>query len=65
VKLYNPNAFHVLALVRDIFYQTGQRDRWPEVEARMKSGNYRHLCAVAKEVTYGSVEVVDDPDDAD
>lgn len=63
MKLRNPNAFEVLAMVKSLFKQTGRAAEWPAVEARMKAGDYAHLCAVANEVSYGSIEVVTDEDE--
>ncbi len=60
------NAFAVMGYVRSLFFEIGRRDEWPDVRARMMSGDYANLCAVAKEVTNGSVEVVayEEEDDA-
>ena len=52
------NALVIMGYVRRLFQDTDQMDKWPEAEKRMKSGNYDNLCAVAEEVTYGSIKVV-------
>jgi hypothetical protein len=59
------NAFFVMAKVKECLDDSGRSDELSDVLARMKSGDYANLCAVAKEVTNGSVEVVDEEEDAD
>lgn len=63
MRLYDPNAFEVLGMVRSLFKQTGRAAEWPAVEARMKESDFAHLCAVAKEVSFGTIEVVTDEDE--
>jgi len=53
------NAFAIMGYVRRLLKDTGRYDEWPEVSERMKSGDYDNLCAVAEEVSHGSIRVVD------
>ena len=59
------NAFYIMGTVDGILRASGREDEIPDAMQRMKSGDYANLCAVAKEVTFGSVEVVDDEEEAD
>lgn len=52
------NVFVVMATVRRLLVDIGREDRWPAVEARMKSGDYDHACDVAEDVSYGSICIV-------
>lgn len=58
------NAFAVMGRVHELLSAVGRRDEWPAISERMISGDYANLCAVANEVTFGSIEVVME-DDAD
>jgi hypothetical protein len=53
------NAWCIMATVSDILKQldVGKAER-TAIRERMMEGDYAHLCAVAKEVTNGLVEVV-------
>ncbi len=53
------NAFAIMAYVRTVLKETGRMDEWPLTQRRMMSGDYANLCAVAKQVTNGVVEVID------
>lgn len=59
------NAHMVMARVRELLEATGRKAELPSVMARMRSGDYENLVAVAKEVSFGSIEVVDDEMEAD
>lgn len=54
------NAHSVMAAVRSLLREVGRKDEWPAIRDRMMGGDYANLCEVAKEVTYGSIEVIDD-----
>jgi len=51
------NAFYIMGSVKKLLLDTGRKDEWPEILRRMESGNYDNLCAVAEEVTHGSIQV--------
>lgn len=53
------NAYYILGVTKRILEQTGREEEWPAVEERMTSGDYDNLCAVAEEVTHGSVSFVE------
>jgi hypothetical protein len=64
------NAFAIMGYVSRLLKAAGREDELPAVMERMRSGDYRNLCAVAEEVTFGSIKVVnldgeDDGDDDD
>ena len=50
------NVVCIMGVVTDLLKQTGRGDEVESVMARMKSGNYANACAVATEVSYGSIE---------
>ena len=50
------NVFCIMGVVSDLLKQTGRGDEVESVMARMKSGNYANACAVATEISYGSIE---------
>lgn len=52
------NAFAIIGTVRKLFKETDRMDEWPAVSERMMNSDYANLCAVVKEVTFGSIEVV-------
>lgn len=52
------NVYFIMAAVRRLLIDIGREDKWPAIEARMKSGDYNNACDVAEEVTHGSVIVV-------
>ncbi len=52
------NAFAIMGYVRRLLQDSGRMKGWPKAEERMYAGNYDNLCAVAEEVTYGSIRVV-------
>jgi hypothetical protein len=51
------NAYAVIGAVQNLLKQAGRQAEWPAIRARMMEGDYDNLCAVAKEVTFGSIEV--------
>lgn len=57
------NTFSIMATVRRLLIDSGRADAWPDAEKRMMDGDYRNLCAVAEEVTFGCVRVVNLGDD--
>lgn len=57
------NAFAVMGYVRRLLRDVGRLDEWPAIRERMQSGDYDNLCAVAEEVTHGSIRVVDYDDE--
>ena len=61
------NAFAIMGAVQSLLEQSGRQADIPEAMERMKSGDYRNLCAVAEEVTFGSIVVynLDDNEDDD
>ena len=63
MKIYkntpDANSVMVMALVRKLLIDVDRGSEWPAIEKRMRSGNYENLCAIAEEVTYGSIKVVD------
>lgn len=52
------NACSIMGVVQKLLKDAGRRDEWPAIQERMMAGDYRNLCAVAEEVTHGSVRVV-------
>ena len=50
------NVFCIMGVVSTLLKQTGRKDEVKGVMARMRSGNYANACAVATEVSYGSIE---------
>ena len=52
------NAFYIMVAVHRLLKEVGRESEWPEIQKRMTSGDYANLCCVAKEVTFGSIEVV-------
>lgn len=52
------NALTIMATVRNLLREIGRGKEWPAVRTRMVGGNYANLCAVATEVSYGSIEFV-------
>lgn len=59
------SAFQVMGLVGALLKQTGRNDEWPAIRERMMSGDYANLCAIATEVSFGSIEFTDDADEDD
>ncbi len=57
------NAYAVMGHVESLLRSTGRRDEIPAIMERMKSGDYRHLCRVAEEVSFGTIMVVFDDDE--
>lgn len=51
------NAFGVMAAVHRLLKEVGRDNEWPKIQKRMMSGDYENLCAIAKGVTFGSIEV--------
>lgn len=58
------NAFAIMGYVRRLLEGTSRRDEIPAIMERMRSGDYKNLCAVAEEVTFGSITVVNYEADA-
>lgn len=52
------NAYAIMAYVRRLLYETDQKEKWPDIQKRMESGDYDNLCKVAEEATYGSITIV-------
>jgi hypothetical protein len=53
------NAWNIMATVGSVMNQLGKsKEERKEVQERMMSSDYAHLCAVAKEVTCGLVEII-------
>ena len=52
------NAWCIMGVVKRLLEDTDRHDEIDTVMERMKSGNYDNLCKVAKEVTFGSITVV-------
>ena len=52
------NVYNIMGLVWNLLSAVGRKNDWPDVERRMKSGNYDNACDVAEEVTYGSIKVI-------
>ncbi len=59
------NAFVIMGYVQSLLSEAGRKDEIPAVMERMRSGDYANLCAVAEEVTFGSITVVDYDCDGD
>ena len=53
------NVNCIMGVVSDLLEQTGRKDEVRAVMTRMRSGNYANACAVATEVSYGSIEFYD------
>jgi hypothetical protein len=57
------NAFAIMGIVRGYLKQTGaSKQDMDDARARMMAGDYRHLCAVAEEVTHGALKVIQPED---
>jgi hypothetical protein len=52
------NAFMIMGVVHRLLKEVGRDAEWSAIQKEMTSGDYENLCAVAKKVTYGSIEVV-------
>ena len=52
------NAFYIMGVVHKLLKEVGREAEWPEIQKKMMSGDYENLCNVAKEATFGSIEVV-------
>jgi len=52
------NAMAIMGAVTRLLKEVGRRDECAAVQKRMMSGNYDNVCAVAEEVTNGSIRVV-------
>lgn len=52
------NAFFIMAMVKKLLEKSGRGSKWPGVQLKMRSGDYDNLCKIAKEVTFGSVRVI-------
>ena len=52
------NAFAIMGYVHKLLKEVGRRDEWPEIQKQMMSGNYDNLCAIAEQVSYGAIVVV-------
>jgi hypothetical protein len=52
------NAYYIMGQVQNLLKAAGREKEIDAVLDKMTSGNYENLCAVAKEVTFGSIEVV-------
>ncbi len=57
-KSPNGNAWCIMGHVRNLLEAADRASEIPEVMTRMKSGDYQNLCKVAKEVTRGSIVVI-------
>lgn len=57
------NVFCIMGVVTDLLKQTGRGNEVSAVMARMRSGNYANACAVATEVSYGSIEFYNSNED--
>lgn len=53
------NAFAIMGYVRTLLRAAGRADELPAVLERMQSGDYDNLCAVAEEVSFGSIQFSD------
>lgn len=52
------NAFVIMGYVHKLLVAAGRKDEWPKIQSEMMSGDYENLCRIAKESTFGSIEVV-------
>lgn len=52
------NAFAIMGAVCRLLEQSGRIREWDAVRKRMMEGDYRNLCAVAEDVTFGCIRVV-------
>lgn len=57
------NAFAIMSYVRLLLHEVNRQDEWPDAQKRMMSGDYDNVCAVAEEVTFGSIRVVNRGED--
>ena len=64
IGLPEGNAYSILRVVQKLLRDTGQNDKIDEVMTRMKSGDYDNLCAVATEVSRGSITFYNSNEDA-
>lgn len=53
------NVHCIMGIVDQMLRDTGQADRVEGVMARMRGGNYENACAVATEVSRGSITFYD------
>jgi len=51
------NAYVIMGLVCEWMRDHKKESKWPDVLDDMTSGDYRHLCEVAKKATNGAIEV--------
>ena len=52
------NVFAIMASVKRLLKDSGRAADWPDAKLRMFAGDYANVCAVAEEVTFGSIVVV-------
>lgn len=52
------NAFYIMGVVYKLLKEVNRGDEWPAIQKRMMGGDYDNLCRVAKEVTFGSIEIL-------
>ena len=57
------NVFCIMGVVRNLLKQTDRKDEVENTMARMESGDYANACAVATEVSYGSIEFYNSNED--
>jgi hypothetical protein len=55
----NGNSYFLLATVRNLFKEIGRLDEMKAVNEAAFAGDYRHLCEVVDDATFGSIRVLD------
>lgn len=53
------NALAIMGYTHELIKAAGRGDEWPDIQQRMKGGNYDNLCKIAEEETYGSITFYD------
>ena len=57
------NAFAIMGVVKNLLKDSGRSDEIKDTMDLMMSGDYDNLCAVAEEVSFGTITFVDDDGD--
>lgn len=52
------NAWVIMGYVSRLLKEAKRGDEWPDIQRKMMSGDYENLCKIAKEATFGSIEIV-------
>ena len=54
-KSPNGNAFVIMGYVHQLLKAASRDGEWPEIQKKMMAGDYKNLCKIATESTFGSI----------